>query len=107
LKAPLASTLELVKWKTVCSQILLFQIQLLIRYVMVMGRVRGIKLLSVLNRARQRWKRPACPAVAAARHANGGIGWVGLCHSRVPDALRRRPYRLPSIQCDGCFVTEN
>ena len=44
--------------------------------VLVMERVRGIKLLSVLNRARQRRKRPACPPVAAARHANGGRGLV-------------------------------
>lgn len=47
-------------------------------YVEVMQRVRGIKLLSVLNRARERRKRPVCPAVAAARHADGGIGWDGV-----------------------------
>lgn len=50
------------------------------RYVEVMQRVRGMKLLSVLNRARERGKRPACPAVAVARHAVGGIGlgWDGV-----------------------------
>ena len=48
--------------------------------VLVMERVRGIKLLSVLNRARQRRKRPTCPPVAAARHANGGRG-LAASHS--------------------------
>jgi hypothetical protein len=34
--------------------------------VLVMGRVRGVKLLSVLNSARAKRRRPKCPAAVAA-----------------------------------------
>lgn len=46
--------------------------------VLVMRRVRGTKLLAALNRARASNRRPKCPATAAARHANGGVGWDGV-----------------------------
>lgn len=46
--------------------------------VLVMERVRGVKLLSVLNRARQRGRRPLVPAAAAKVHVDGGIGWDGV-----------------------------
>ena len=46
--------------------------------VLVMERVRGVKLLSVLNRARRRGRRPLVPAAAAKVHVDGGIGWDGV-----------------------------
>ena len=46
--------------------------------VLVMRRVRGTKLLAALNRARASNRPPKCPATAAARHANGGVGWDGV-----------------------------
>ena len=49
--------------------------------VLVMRRVRGTKLLAALNRARASNRRPKCPATAAARHANGGVGWDGVFDS--------------------------
>jgi aarF domain-containing kinase len=46
--------------------------------VLVMERVKGVKLLSVLNRARRRKRRPLVPAAAAKVHVDGGIGWDGV-----------------------------
>jgi len=49
--------------------------------VLIMRRVRGIKLLTLFNKARASNKVPRCPPPVAKCHAVGGFGWHGVFHS--------------------------
>ena len=51
------------------------------RRVLIMRRVRGVKLLTLFNRARATNKIPRCPSPVAQCHAVGGFGWQGVFHS--------------------------
>jgi len=51
------------------------------RRVLIMRRVRGMKLLTLFNRARSQSKVPRCPSPVAKCHAIGGKGWAGVFHS--------------------------
>jgi aarF domain-containing kinase len=51
------------------------------RRVLIMRRVRGMKLLTLFNRARAQNKIPRCPTPVSKCHGAGGFGWQGVFHS--------------------------
>ena len=51
------------------------------RRVLIMRRVRGMKLLTLFNRARSNNKIPRCPSPVAKCHAIGGRGWRGVFYT--------------------------
>ena len=51
------------------------------RRVLIMRRVRGMKLLTLFNRARSNNKIPRCPSPVAKCHAVGGRGWRGVFYT--------------------------
>ena len=66
----------------ICDKVCAPRVVASTRKVLVMRRVRGAKLLTIFNRARQNGKRPRCPQQVSRTHSYyGGDGWNGVFFS--------------------------
>ena len=66
----------------ICDKVCAPRVVASTKKVLVMRRVRGAKLLTIFNRARQNGKRPRCPQQVSRTHSYyGGDGWDGVFFS--------------------------
>ncbi len=66
----------------ICDKVCAPRVVASTKKVLVMRRVRGAKLLTIFNRARQNGKRPRCPQQVSRTHSYyGGDGWNGVFFS--------------------------
>ena len=66
----------------ICDKVCVPRVVASTKKILVMQRVRGAKLLTIFNRARQNQKRPRCPQQVSRTHSYyGGEGWNGVFFS--------------------------